>query len=150
VIEYRSVDFGNIFGGLIGFFILVCLITLLVYWIAFPIIVARYLKPMLQSQQKAEEHLRVLRSAHEEQTKREHAKSSPPPLDARHVVVEQTYHYSAEGEQIGPYTFRDIREFRDAGVIANDTLLLKDGDTQWKPFCEFAEFASLAHGTKET
>jgi hypothetical protein len=109
-----------------------------------------YLKQMLKSQQKAEEHLRVLRSTHEEQTKREHVKSSPPPLAARQVVADQTYHYIAEGEQIGPYTSRDIREFRDAGVIANDTLLLKDGDTQWRPLSEFAELTSLAHGTKET
>jgi len=48
----------QIFGGLIGLFLFACLITLVIYWIAFPIIVTRYLKQMLQSQQKAEEHLR--------------------------------------------------------------------------------------------
>jgi hypothetical protein len=67
----------QIFGGLIGLFLFVCLITLVIYWIAFPIIVTRYLKQILQSQQKAEGHLRVLRYAYEEQTKPE---PLPPPL----------------------------------------------------------------------
>ena len=67
------VDSANqIFGGLIGLFLFACLIILVIYWIAFPIIVTRYLRQMLQSQQKAEEHLRVLRSREEEPL--------PPPL----------------------------------------------------------------------
>src|SRR6266403_4045434 len=42
----------QIFGGLIGLFLFACLITLVIYWIEFPIIVTRYLKQMLQSQQE--------------------------------------------------------------------------------------------------
>jgi hypothetical protein len=62
--------FNQIFGGLIGLFIFAVVITVAIYWIAFPIIVMRYMKQMLQSQRNAEEHLRVLRYAYEEQAKR--------------------------------------------------------------------------------
>ena len=41
----------QIFSGLIGLFLFACLITLVIYWIAFPIMVTKYLKQMLQSQQ---------------------------------------------------------------------------------------------------
>jgi hypothetical protein len=78
------------------------------------------------------------------------SKSSPPRLGARQVVAGQTYHYAADDEEMRPYTFRDICEFREAGVISNDTLVFKDGDAQWRPFSEFAEFTSSAYGTKET
>jgi hypothetical protein len=33
----------QIFGGLIGLFIFACVITLVIYWIAFPIMATRYL-----------------------------------------------------------------------------------------------------------
>jgi len=56
---------------------------LVIYWIAFPIIVTRYLRQMLQSQQKAEEHLRVLRSREE---------PLPPPLTLDEEPVAASAH----------------------------------------------------------
>jgi hypothetical protein len=74
----------QIFGGLIGLFLFACLVTLGIYWIAFPIMMTRYLKQMLQAQRNTEEHLRVLRYAYEEQTKHRVSpvgeEPLPPPL----------------------------------------------------------------------
>jgi hypothetical protein len=80
----------------------------------------------------------------------QHAKSSPPPLGGRRATTGQTYYYAADGEEMGPYTLSDIREFRDAGVITEDTLLFREGDTQWRAFLQFAEFAPPTDGTKKT
>jgi flagellar biogenesis protein FliO len=60
----------QLFTGIFGTLIFVLALVVVIYWLVFPIIVARYLKDMLQSQRKAEGHSRGLRRAFEEQDKR--------------------------------------------------------------------------------
>ena len=146
---------GDVFGAFGFLFLGLLVLALGVLWIIFPLLVLSKFNELLKVQRAIHAALQSANTARaeiadEEQTKRQQAKSSPPSLGARQVIADPTYHYAAEGEQIGPYTSHDIREFCDAGVITNDTLLIKDGDTQWKPLSEFAEFTSLPHGTKET
>lgn len=76
--------------------------------------------------------------------------SSPPSLGTRKAVSGQTYHYAVDDGEMGPYTFDDIREFRQAGVINQDTLLFRNGDTQWRPFAHFTEFSAQAHDIRKT
>jgi flagellar biogenesis protein FliO len=58
------------FTGIFGTLIFVLALVVVIYWLVFPIIVARYLKEILHAQQQVAEHLKVLRREYEAQLKR--------------------------------------------------------------------------------
>ena len=68
--------------------------------------------------------------------------TAPPPIGARKAVADQTFHYSDNGSSIGPCTAADMRELREADVISDDTLVFREGDTQWRAFMQFNELVS--------
>lgn len=57
------------------------------------------------------------------------------------VVTTKPYFYSLEGGQSGPFSSEEVRELRASGVINDTTLIFKNGDTEWRKFSEFSEFA---------
>ena len=63
--------------------------------------------------------------------------AAAPTSSARSGAV---YYYSSDGTQQGPFTASDIKEFRDADVITDETQVFREGDSQWRAYREFPEF----------
>lgn len=70
------------------------------------------------------------------------ATAEPSPVATNKLDGGQTYYYSVDGNQTGPYTAKDMRELRKAETVTADTLVFKEGDTQWRTFAQFVELAS--------
>jgi hypothetical protein len=62
----------------------------------------------------------------------QHTQATPPARGTRKAVPGQTYYYAADEGDMGPHTAEDIREFREAGMVIDDTLIFREGDTQWR------------------
>jgi flagellar biogenesis protein FliO len=60
----------QLFTGIFGTLVFVLAIVVVIYWLVFPIIVARYLKEILHAQRQVAEHLKVLRGEYEAQLKK--------------------------------------------------------------------------------
>jgi hypothetical protein len=51
------------------------------------------------------------------------------------------YYYSTDGAQQGPVDASDLRLMRKDGLIADDTPVLREGETQW---CRFRDYLALS------
>ena len=49
----------------------------------------------------------------------------------------KAYYFSTDGQQQGPVSATDLRGMRKDGLIADDTPVLRDGETQWRTFQDF-------------
>jgi hypothetical protein len=47
------------------------------------------------------------------------------------------YYFSTDGKQQGPVPASDLRSMRKDGLIADDTPILREGETQWRRFQDF-------------
>ena len=63
--------------------------------------------------------------------------SGPPPLPG-----EETYYVGKNGKQAGPFAREAIAGYIQQGSITRETLLWKQGMSEWQPADRFAEFAA--------
>lgn len=47
------------------------------------------------------------------------------------------YYYTTDGQQQGPLSAADLRGMRKDGLIADDTPVLRDGESQWRTYRDF-------------
>jgi hypothetical protein len=60
----------------------------------------------------------------------------PPTLAKRQPAV---YHFAIDGSNQGPFTQVDMKDFKSAGVVANDTPVFRDGENDWRTYQDFQE-----------
>lgn len=65
--------------------------------------------------------------------------AAPPPRTGRAGAV---FHYAVDGAQQGPFTAADMRDFRGAGVLAEETPVFREGESQWRTFRDFPELST--------
>lgn len=66
------------------------------------------------------------------------ANTKPPPMPAKRVEI-PGYFYSSDGVDAGPYNVEQMRQFRRDGKIADEMLVCRDGDGEWRLASEFSE-----------
>ena len=64
--------------------------------------------------------------------------STPPP---RSIPTRQqaAYYFSADGTQQGPLAASDLKNMRKDGLIADDTPVLREGESQWRAYRDCLE-----------
>ena len=67
---------------------------------------------------------------------------APPPLPAQVL-----YHYALEGQQLGPVTFDKLKELFASRTINRDTLIWKQGLTNWTALQEIEELKAFLGGS---
>jgi len=75
------------------------------------------------------------------------ARPKPPPIPPASPIVasepeRHEYFRSINGTNSGPYTLREMRQFRKNGRIDDGTLIFREGESEWRPVGEFAEIVS--------
>ena len=64
---------------------------------------------------------------------------------SRTIKSQQThsysYFYSSEGKDFGPYSLGQMLEFRESGKINYETLVVREGDKEWRILSEFGELS---------
>jgi hypothetical protein len=63
----------------------------------------------------------------------------PPPPSPRPPAV---YHFVLDGSDQGPFTHIDMRDFRAASVVADDTPVFREGEAEWRTYRDFSELSS--------
>ena len=66
-------------------------------------------------------------------------KNIPPPPQPSSPRPPAVYRFVLDGAEQGPYTHIDMRDFRSAGVVADDTPVFCDGETDWRTYRDFHE-----------
>jgi len=51
------------------------------------------------------------------------------------------YRYAVDGMEQGPFSAKDMREFKNAGVVKDDTPVYRDGDSDWRTYHDFPNLA---------
>jgi hypothetical protein len=49
------------------------------------------------------------------------------------------YHFAMDGSNQGPFTHIDMKDFRAAGVVVDDTPVFCDGEAEWRTYRDFQE-----------
>ena len=66
-------------------------------------------------------------------------KSIPPPPPMPTTRPPAVYHFAMDGSNQGPFTHIDMKDFRAAGVVADDTPVFRDGEAEWRTYRDFQE-----------
>ncbi|HEU5070434.1 MAG TPA: DUF4339 domain-containing protein [Verrucomicrobiae bacterium] len=73
-----------------------------------------------------------------------------PPSDTAHAPAKTlkpkathtySYFYSVDGTDSGPHSLGQMLAFRHSGTIADDTLVVREGDKEWRMLSEFPELS---------
>ncbi|GEM_PF-1626548 len=64
---------------------------------------------------------------------------APANTDPLGLHKEPAFYYSNEGANEGPFTWKDLLDFKTAGVINDETFVLREGETEWRTFAAMAE-----------
>lgn len=67
--------------------------------------------------------------------------SAPPPLPGK-----SSFHVASNGQTYGPYDMNTLRQYVQSGQITRETLVWKEGMTQWSPAGQVGELGSLFGG----
>lgn len=62
---------------------------------------------------------------------------SLPPSSPASSQPTKGYYFSTDGQQQGPLAATDLRSMRKDGLIADDTPVLREGDSQWRTYRDF-------------
>ena len=62
----------------------------------------------------------------------------PSPPTMPHVDAKK-YFFSVGSKDLGPHTLEQMRQFRQAGILTEDTLVCRLGDNDWQPASMFVE-----------
>ena len=64
----------------------------------------------------------------------------PPPRAARPVAPRSLqYYYSSDGVDSGPHSLEEMRRYREAGTLSDETLVFREGGTEWWPAPMYSE-----------
>jgi GYF domain 2 len=69
-------------------------------------------------------------------------KNIPPPPPTSSPRPPAVYHFVLDDTDQGPFTHIDMQDFRSAGVIADDTPVFRDGETEWRTYRDFQELTA--------
>jgi hypothetical protein len=61
----------------------------------------------------------------------------PPPMPTTRTPA--VYHFAMDGSNQGPFTHIDMKDFRAAGVVVDDTPVFCDGEAEWRTYRDFQE-----------
>lgn len=68
--------------------------------------------------------------------------SSPAAPPLRTGRVGAVFHYTADGAQQGPFTPADMKDFRVAEVLADETPVFREGESQWRTYRDYPELTT--------
>jgi hypothetical protein len=66
-------------------------------------------------------------------------RSIPPPPPMPTTRQPAVFHFAMDDSNQGPFTHIDMKDFRAAGVVADDTPVFRDGETEWRTYRDFPE-----------
>ena len=69
-------------------------------------------------------------------------RSIPPPPPMSTTRSPAVYHFAMDGSNQGPFTHIDMKDFRAAGVVADDTPVFRDGESAWRTYRDFQELSA--------
>ena len=121
-------------GAIVYLIFGIILFCLAIAWLVFPFIVISKTNQMIKQQaemvtcltqllhvsNKSERHLEV--------TQKSVAQAAPKPA---------SFYYSTDGKNQGPVTADDLRTMRKEGLLNDDTLVIREGDSEWKQYRHF-------------
>ena len=67
----------------------------------------------------------------------------PLPISSKSKQLAQhsfSYFFSADGADSGPHTLEEMLQFWQSGRLNSATLVVREGDSEWRPFSQFPEF----------
>ena len=67
----------------------------------------------------------------------------PLPVAAKTKQAAQhsfSYFFVRDGADSGPHTLAEMLQFWQSGTLSSETLVVREGDSEWRPFCQFPEF----------
>jgi hypothetical protein len=67
------------------------------------------------------------------------APSPPSPPAAPASPSQRPYFFSANGKDSGPHSLEEMRRFRKSGRLTDETLVIREGDSNWLPATMFPE-----------
>lgn len=128
----------EIFTGVLGLVLAVLLIALGVYWILFPWFVyskmdrmLKHLAAMEASMKESAAGLKAMRLSLSEQKE---VATAPPP-----VPGEERFYIHLNNETVGPFPIAHIQDSFKRGRLQPDTLVLQEGEKEWKKFDQVFE-----------
>lgn len=144
----------EILGGIVGVVLVVLLFVLAIFWLIFPWLVHSQLKSLIEGQERLQDLLRTIVSLNKKMqaptadsatplptsSKPKRPLSVPPPQPVLSPPpVSPLYFFSADGEDSDPHSLDEMRRFRQSGKLTDDTLVVRQGDTEWQPASIFTE-----------
>jgi hypothetical protein len=118
-------------GAIVYLIFAIVFFCLAIAWIVFPFIVISKANKMIKQQAEMVNclaqllHVSNKSERHLEVTQKSVAQVAP---------AQANFYYSTEGRQEGPLTADDLRNLRQAGLINDDTLVVREGDSEWKQY----------------
>ena len=64
----------------------------------------------------------------------------PPPSPAPQPVS-RLYYVSIDGKDSGPYSLDEVRQLRKVGKLTDETLVIRQGDSEWQAVSMFPEIS---------
>ena len=69
-------------------------------------------------------------------------KDIPPPPAQATTRLPAVFHFALDGANQGPFTSIDMRDFRAAGVVSDDTPVFREGEAEWRTYSGFQELTT--------
>ncbi len=141
-------------GGIVGLVLVVLLFVLAIFWLIFPWMVHAQLKSLIEGQERLQDLLRTIVNLNQKMQEPTGGSAKPLPTSSKpklppsvpppHPVpspppVSRPYFFSVDGQDSGPHSLDEMRRFRKSGKLTDETLVIRQGDTDWHPASMFTE-----------